>query len=341
MSVHNGQRFLQEALSSVSSQDLADYEFVIVDDGSTDATAEILRGNAVIDRRLRIVRNSARLGLTRSLNRGLESASGEFVARIDADDICLPGRLARQYAFLRDSTRHIAVACGVKVIDEAGKVTRVIDQPLDDWQIRFMSGFNPPAPHPTYFFKRRDPAGKPIFYDESFETAQDFDLWSRLAAMGSTAVLGEVLVAYRRHGAATTVTKRLEQAANCRIVGARNLERLLSAGPARILSPLQALFAYEVRADAGTIRGAVNGCDVLLKWGLSNAPTPRHRRWVRVFLAGLLADAALSRGGALKRPSALAAFLFTGRKYLPGLAAAALRQPSLAIKSLRAVRGVD
>ncbi len=337
MAVHNGEPFLREALASVAAQTFTDYEFIIVEDGSTDGSSQILAEAAAFDQRIRLIRNETNIGLTRSLNVGLRQARGAYIARMDADDVSRPERLARQHAFMEQSPEHVAVGCGWTVIDDRGRRGRTVSESLDEWQMRLIGGFNPPAPHPTYFFRRQDSDGALILYDESFSTGQDFDLWSRLAERSRTAVLANVLLDYRRHAGAITVQKRRAQAINTRIIGTRNLRHQLPKESMAALEPLLSLFAYDSLADKLTIPGAVRGCDVLLEHGLSHAPSPGHRRWVKRYLAGLLADAILSRGEGLKSPASTFAFLVHARAYLPALAATVLSQPRLAAKSLRAV----
>jgi len=104
MAVYNGERYLRQAVDSVLAQTFCDFEFLIVDDGSTDSTPEILAGYG--DRRVVVISNSQNVGLTRSLNRCLERARGEYVARMDADDVSMPTRLEKQAAYL---DRHPAV----------------------------------------------------------------------------------------------------------------------------------------------------------------------------------------------------------------------------------------
>lgn len=334
MAVHNGERFLAETLESVLGQSATDFEFVIVDDASDDGTPALLAA-AAADARVRLVRNERNLGLTASLNVGLRQASGKYIARIDADDVCLSDRLERQHAFMESNPDHVAVACGYHVIDEVGRTVRTNRGGLDDWQIRWLGGFNPPAPHPTYFFRRMHDDGTSNLYDEAYRTAQDFELWSRLSLQGRTEVLPEVLVKYRRHPNVITVRKRREQAGNCARTGLENLKRRLPPEIVRQLGPLLALFAYEAPADRGTVAAAVAGCDAMLVHDLQSAPTARHRRWVRRMAAGLLADAILSRAGGLRSVPSTAAFLYHARRHLPALLGATIADPMLALKSIR------
>lgn len=338
MAVHNGEQFLRETLASIAAQSLADYEFVIIDDASSDASSAILAQAAARDARLRIHRNPQNIGLTRSLNVGLGLARGEYIARIDADDTCTPDRLGAQHAFMTAHPDYAGVTCGFEMIDGAGKRVRLVQDALDDWQVRWLSGWNPPAPHPTYFFRRLAPDGTPNLYDEAFRTAQDFDLWSRLGAQGPTCVLPDVLVHYRRHDGSITKVKRHEQAQNCAAIGQRNLARQLPDNLLAAVQPLVEMFAYRLPATCSAIRAAVAGGDALLAHDLPLAPSPAHRRWLQRTVAGLLADAVLSRGGALSSPAATAWFVWAARGHLPALARAVLSDPEMALKSLRSRR---
>ncbi len=335
MAVHNGEGFLAEALASVAGQTLRDYEFVIVDDASNDGTAQLLAAAAARDPRITVLTNPHNQGLTRSLNLGLRLARGAYVARIDADDTCVPERLAVQHAFMEAHPDFVGVCCGFSVIDAAGNVSRTVSAGLDDWQVRWLAGWNPPAPHPTYFFRRLQSDGQSWLYDEDFRTAQDFDLWSRLMSQGKTCVLAQVLVGYRRHAGAITVVKRSEQALNCARIGQRNLAARLPAAEVAQLQPLIALFSYQQPAGELAIRQALKGADALLAYDLSTGPGRERERWLRRTVAGLLADAVLSRAGALKSVRGTARFGLYARKHLWPLLGAVLSDPAMALKSIR------
>ena len=144
MCVHNGERYVTEAIESILAQTLPHFEFIIVDDASTDGTPAILEGFLSKDPRIQLFRLDENLGLTRALNFGLEKCAGKYIARIDADDRSLPERLQRQFDFLEQNPDHVAVACGHNIIDETGKTVRSTKDALDSWQIRWLGGFNPP-----------------------------------------------------------------------------------------------------------------------------------------------------------------------------------------------------
>lgn len=197
MSVFNGEAFLAEALESVLDQTFLDFEFLVVDDGSRDGTAEILRTFADRDRRIRILDQDNR-GLAVSLSRGVSEACGRYVARMDADDICLPDRFARQVAFL---DRHPAVGVvggAVQQIDSDGKPQDVIIMPTESDVIRGQLARRSPIAHPTAMI-RRDLLAEVGAYRSAFRYAQDYDLWLRIGERAEIANLPDIVLRYRVH----------------------------------------------------------------------------------------------------------------------------------------------
>ncbi len=195
MAVHNGESYLREAMRSIVSQAYGDFEFLIIDDASTDGSAEILA--SCDDARIRLVRNGDHLGLTVSLNKGLSLARGEFVARMDSDDVSLPQRLSRQVAFLE--ARPEVGVCGtwVEIIGEhAGQVWRY---PTDPDLIRCRLLFEPPLAHPSVMMRKAALANAGLTYDPRFRRAQDYELWTRSVRHFSIANVPEVLLRYRIH----------------------------------------------------------------------------------------------------------------------------------------------
>ena len=124
MSVYNGERYLREGIESILAQTFADFEFLIVDDGSTDGTWQVLTEYAARDSRIRLIRNSQNLGLTRSLNKGLSAAQGEYIARQDADDVSLPHRLEKQVVVLEHDPRVVLVSGNIDLMDSEGHIWR-------------------------------------------------------------------------------------------------------------------------------------------------------------------------------------------------------------------------
>jgi glycosyltransferase involved in cell wall biosynthesis len=195
--VYNGARFLRPALESILGQSFTDFELLVLDDGSTDDSVRIAEGYR--DPRIRILSAASNQGLPRALNRGLAAASGEFVARQDADDLSHPDRFARQLEFLRANPTVALVGAQAEVIDETGAAAgRRLAYPCDDAAIRRRLLLRNPFAHTTVMF-RRTAVLAVGGYDESFRYCQDFALWNRLATRHRVANLHEVLAGYRIH----------------------------------------------------------------------------------------------------------------------------------------------
>ena len=199
MSVHNGERYLAAAIDSVLTQTFENFEFVIVDDASTDATRSIL--DAYTDPRIRRLANDSNIGLTKSLNRGLALARAPLVARQDADDVSLPRRLALQVVFMAAHPEIVLVGSRVRVIDESGRrrVGHIDVRAESAVGVRWQLLFSNPFAHSAVMFRLnavRDALGG---YDERFEFNQDFELWSRVIGHFEAANLPDVLVEYRAH----------------------------------------------------------------------------------------------------------------------------------------------
>jgi hypothetical protein len=183
MSVHNGRRFLSETIESVLAQSWSDFEFIIVDDGSSDGSTEVIRGYAERDSRLQVL-TQEKHGLTRSLNRGLTVARGEFVARQDADDISAPERLAVQRDYMQQNPNLAAVGSWCRFIDEAGVETGGLRYPVQHEEIAWaMLGYTAIA-HPSAML-RRSAIDRFGAYDETFTYAQDYELWTRWISLGA------------------------------------------------------------------------------------------------------------------------------------------------------------
>jgi glycosyltransferase involved in cell wall biosynthesis len=198
LSVHNGRRYLREAVQSILDQSFGDFEFLIINDGSTDDSLEILNEFAQSDSRIRIVSRANR-GLTVTLNEGITLARGEFIARMDADDIALPDRLEKQLTYLQDNPECVLVGSRVLLVDPDGLPIREIcnQQSHEDIDYSLMThGW--PLVHPAVTL--RASAVRAIGgYSEKYRTNQDHDLFLRLAEHGRLANLPDTLLKYRQH----------------------------------------------------------------------------------------------------------------------------------------------
>ena len=200
MCVYNGAAHLATAMDSLLAQTFDDAEFVIVDDGSRDATQAILTSYASRDRRVRVLQNGTNVGLTRALNRGLSACRGEYLARLDADDVAAPERLERQVAWLDRNPDVVLLGSAYHVLDAGGTPTEVHRQPLHDVEIRWQLLFHNAFCHSSVILRRAALRKLAIpGYDETLPFSQDFDLWTRLGTQGRLANLAEPLVGFRVH----------------------------------------------------------------------------------------------------------------------------------------------
>lgn len=212
MSVYNGERFLAAAIDSVLGQTFSDFEFLIVDDGSSDTTAAILKDYERRDQRVRAIVRENR-GLVASLNEMLAMAQAPIVARMDADDICRRDRFECQMAFLAEHPDHGVVGSWSEDMDEHGDplFRTGCDHPLthEDMLEAIVAGRHVIC-HPAAMF-RRDVVLGVGGYHAAFRHCEDYDLWLRLASVTRLANIPERLVRYRRYDGQVSARHATEQ----------------------------------------------------------------------------------------------------------------------------------
>lgn len=242
MAVHNNVEFIDEAVTSVLQQSWRNLEVLVVLDAPTDGTDRAISGFE--DPRLRVIKNECNLGQTASLKRGFQEAKGSYVARLDGDDIALPGRVEKQVNFLESHPEVGLLGGGCEVIDASGRHLGSLRWPETDLQIRWMSLLANPFGHPTVML-RRDVLDRHGFnYDETYESAQDYDLWTRVIAATNVANLPEPLILYRVHSDSITTKKRETQLRNHDAIALRTVRQQLpefAVSPA-LLSEMRELF---------------------------------------------------------------------------------------------------
>lgn len=209
MPVRDGARYLGASLDSLLRQSFADFELIVVDDGSADGTAEIVRSRR--DSRIARLRNETPIGLAKSLNRALDVARGEFIARMDADDVAEPERLERQLAFLAANPDIGILGTACRLIDERSVVGAEVAMPTSDLAIRWRALTGNPFLHPTVMLRRAVLEQGRLRYDESVATAQDYELWVRLLDRTRGANLEEPLLSRRVHANSVSWAKSAEQ----------------------------------------------------------------------------------------------------------------------------------
>lgn len=208
MSVYNGELFLRQAVESILQQSFRDFEFIIVNDGSTDSSPEILR--SFDDGRIQLV-NQPNMGLTKSLNKAMKMARGEYIARQDADDVSEPDRFRKQVEALDGDTEVVLVSSLLKYISATGEGRTITNRDfsplLVKWLLLF---FNHVGGHSQVMYRRED-ALQLGGYNESYKYSQDYDLWLRFAAVGKILVLPEVLLNWRYHANNISVVSAQDQ----------------------------------------------------------------------------------------------------------------------------------
>jgi len=210
--VFNGGEFIAESVQSILDQSYSNFELLVINDGSTDETASKLR--SFKDHRLRLLENDRNLGLIATLNRGLSVARGEYIARMDADDISLPNRLAVQNEYLDGHPEVVVVGAAFVVFGTES----VAGYPTTDSEIKIGLLDNCRFAHPTVMY-RSDPIRR-VGYKEGYLHAEDYRLWIDLARTSKMANLPEVLLEYRTHE--NQITSKNSHAMNAtrrRIVG--------------------------------------------------------------------------------------------------------------------------
>jgi len=209
MSVYNGQKYLQEAIESILSQTFTDFEFLIINDGSIDSSSEILHKYAQEDNRISIVNNERNIGLTKSLNKGLRLAKGQYIARMDADDISLPKRLEKQVEFMEKNPCIGLLGTFARAIDIHGKEFAQLRYPESHNEIVLRLIKDNLFCHGSVVF-RRECFNKVGSYRELFLSAQDYDLWLRISEHFKTANLPSFLYQLRRSKESIT-RRRMDQ----------------------------------------------------------------------------------------------------------------------------------
>jgi hypothetical protein len=199
MSVHNGEPYLAASIESVLGQTFGDFEFLILDDGSQDGSRATISRFAASDSRIRPIFRENR-GLIASLNQLVAEASAPLIARMDADDLCMPQRFERQIAFLRANPDHGVVGSWSEDIDARGRTIRCdgIDQPLTHEEfVAAIEVFGPLLCHPSVMY-RSDLVRAAGGYHAAFLHCEDLDLWLRLVTRTRIANIPERLLRYRR-----------------------------------------------------------------------------------------------------------------------------------------------
>ena len=208
MSVYNGEKYLREAIESILNQTFTDFEFIIVNDGSTDNSLEIIQ--SYDDERIRIINNEKNIGLTKSLNKALKVAKGEYIARQDADDVSLPNRFEEQTKYFEEHPETALLGTGIYKIDKNGRIVgkRIV---LAKTCGKYPFNGNRPLSHGCMMFKKKI-IDELRGYNELFRYAQDYELWLRITKRYEVRNLTQTLYKLRVHDESVVSKRTAEQA---------------------------------------------------------------------------------------------------------------------------------
>ena len=231
MAVFNGERYLVEAVESILNQTYRDFEFIIIDDGSTDSSLEILKRYEKQDQRIQLVVNGENIGPPLSLNKGIALSKGKYIARMDQDDVSLPDRFKIQIVYLDEHPDIWVLGTNVKRIDEKGKYLNEWKLPVAPTLIKWNSIFRNSGVvcHPTVMMRRN------LFdfisgYDESEPFCDDLELWTRLFWLDDIWIgnIVEILLFYRVHEKSISIKRSSEQHENSNKIRASLLSKYLN-----------------------------------------------------------------------------------------------------------------
>ena len=194
MPIYNGSEFLSEAIESILNQTYSDFEFLIIDDCSTDQSINQVK--SYNDKRIQLIVNEKFIGQSTTLNKGLRLTKGEYIARMDQDDISMPNRFKKQLEFMVDNPE--VDVCG-SWLQLMGKHDGILELDTDSERIKINLLTNQNLAHPAVMIRKSTLVKCNLNYNPTFSVAQDYDLWVRMFEYCSFANLPEPLLRYRMH----------------------------------------------------------------------------------------------------------------------------------------------
>lgn len=204
--VYNAEKFLANAILSVIGQSYNNLEIIIINDCSADSSFSILKQFQQKDQRIIILENNDNLGISKTLNKGIVSSKGKYIARMDADDVCFKDRIEKQVNFLEQNL-NIAICGGSFLkIDEHDKVIGKISYPVNDAELRAELLFYCPFAHPTMMIRKSSLDATGLYND--LAPAEDYELWLQMAEKFEIANLPQNLIYYRVHANNSTIVQR-------------------------------------------------------------------------------------------------------------------------------------
>lgn len=222
MPVYNSEKYISDAIDSVLTQSFIYFEFIIIDDYSTDSSWDIIQAYSKKDKRIVPIKNSGNKGCYCARNIGMEAANGEYIIVMDSDDIAFQNRFQVQYTFMENNSN---IDIAGSWYDLFGTQQGVVKMPESHEDIKDTLFFNCSIAHPTVIMRRESLVKFKIKYNETFFYAQDYELWCRESERLRYANIPEVLLKYRVHEAQIGTSKRKEQDEIANYIRKKNLEK--------------------------------------------------------------------------------------------------------------------
>ena len=307
MPVRNGARWLGDAIKSVQDQTFRDFELIVIDDGSDDESPRIIEERFRTDPRIVAIRHD-RLGLVAALNSGLAASRGQFIARLDADDLARPQRLERQNEYLESHPEIGLLGSWAEKINEQGLVVGTLRPPAEKRKLSRLLARTNPFLHSSIMMRKAilETAGA---YRAAFDGAEDYDLWIRISEVAGVANLPEYLLQYRVHPDSVTHTARVRQLFSARLArqaaegrqsSGRDPTSALIAPPdwharefadASTFSDIARLFQFLDLADARSVTGVTKaGADISPLTDHNLRLNHAERRMAQLAVLNLLKD---------------------------------------------------
>ena len=201
MPVYNAGTFLKESIDSILQQSFEDFEFFIIDDASTDNSAELIR--SFTDKRIRFIEKPANTGYTDSLNMAIQLSKGKYIARMDADDISEQQRFLQQFQYMENNPAVLVLGTAYKIIG----TDEMVQLPLSYEEAKVVSIMHVPVAHPTVMMRKEIFTRYQFLYNKKYEPAEDYDLWTKVLEIGKIENLQKPLLYYRRHSAQQSILR--------------------------------------------------------------------------------------------------------------------------------------
>lgn len=234
MPVYNGDRYLKEAIDSIVKQSFTDFEFIIINDGSTDKSEEII--SSYDDIRIVYIKNPENYKLIKTLNIGFSIAKGNYICRMDADDVSMPDRLEVQVDFMENHPEYVMAGSYVNKIDELGQRKNTIEYYTKDEDLRFAMIYYCPFIHPSMILRNDILKKNNHQFREEYIHAEDYHLWTILAEKGKVANIPLYLLEYRVHSQQISALHSEFQNKQMKLIQQEYLKRLFPSYSSEIIS---------------------------------------------------------------------------------------------------------